>query len=172
MSDGEKAAESGDPGAAGSAKVSCESSRLPGSSVRRKTEKKEGASLPIHRFLGPSPPTVLGGSAGSRGAWPPEFGGGFVAEVPGVTPNRGCIMRCHQWRRRRGGWSMALGVRRGQDARMVLRSRSPLVSSLLGPAPKSRLTPARGDGPCPSGWHVRMTRVAEGRRNTLRCQTP
>lgn len=31
----------------------------------KKTEKEEGAFLPIHRFLGPSPPAVLGGSTGS-----------------------------------------------------------------------------------------------------------
>lgn len=74
------------PGAAGSAKVCFESSRLPGSSVRRKPEKKEGASLHIHRFLGPSPPAVLGGSAHSRAAWPPEFGGIFAAGMPRVTP--------------------------------------------------------------------------------------
>lgn len=166
-----KGAERGDVGGAGSAKVSFKSSRLPGSSVRRKLEKK-GASCHIHRFLEPFSSTVPGGSAG------PEVPGHLNPGAAGGDPLTGDVSH----RAFSGGgegmaapWPLVSTEDRGHwaAARMVLRRWSTLVSSFLGPAPNSEVDTHLGSAP--SGWHIRMTRAAEwveDQTNTLRCQTP
>lgn len=147
---GKKEAERGDLGAAGSAKVSFESGWLPGSSARRKAEKKAAASLPIHCFLSPFPPAMLGGSTGSRGARLPELGGRLHGwDARGYPLIGHASPQQRKRRRKRDGWSMAPGVcggDRGYQAatRAVLRGWSLLVSSFLGPAPNSEVDASLG----------------------------